>query len=186
MYFRTLILASLSAATTPIGCILGGYVMDRFGRKKTLIATEIPLILGWLLIAFATNIYMIYVGRLCVGFGAGMVGAPARVYTSEITQPHLRGTLTALASIGISLGVLVQYTLGAFVSWQILSGLSAIIPILACTLMYFMPETPNFLITKQKEHKAHKSLVKLRGSTYDVEREVRQLQHFANKNQTNV
>lgn len=160
--------------------------MDRWGRKKTLIVTEVPLILGWLLIAFATNIYMIYIGRLLVGLGSGMVGAPARVYTSEVTQPHLRGMLTALASIGISLGVLIQYTLGSFVTWQILAGVSTIVPILALVFMIFMPETPNFLIVKQKPEKATKSLAKLRGSTYDVEREVDQLQNFAIKNNTNV
>lgn len=65
--------------------------MDRFGRKKTLLVTEIPLILGWLLISFATTVPMIYGGRLLMGLGSGMVGAPARVYTSEVTQPHLRG-----------------------------------------------------------------------------------------------
>uniref|UniRef100_A0A7G3AKB0 Putative facilitated trehalose transporter tret1-2 n=1 Tax=Lutzomyia longipalpis TaxID=7200 RepID=A0A7G3AKB0_LUTLO len=178
--------ASLSSASTPVGCILSGYLMDRWGRKKTLIVTEVPLILGWLMIAFATDIYMIYIGRLLVGLGSGMVGAPARVYTSEVTQPHLRGMLTALASIGISLGVLIQYTLGSFVRWQVLAGVSTIVPILALGLMIFMPETPNFLIGKQKPEKATKSLAKLRGSTYDVEGEVDQLQNFANKNHTNV
>jgi facilitated trehalose transporter len=37
--------------------------MDNIGRKKTLIITEVPLILGWLLIAFATNVEMIYAGE---------------------------------------------------------------------------------------------------------------------------
>lgn len=86
--------------------------MDRIGRKKALLITEVPLILGWLLIAAATDIRMIYGGRLLVGLGSGMVGAPARVYTSEVTQPHLRGMLSALASVSISFGVLFQYTLG--------------------------------------------------------------------------
>lgn len=156
--------------------------MDRYGRRKVLLLTELPLILGWLLISFASDVYMIYIGRLLVGLGAGMVGAPARVYTSEVTQPHLRGTLTGLASVGISFGVLLQYTFGAFCTWQVLSGLSSIVPILSIILMWFMPETPNFLIAHQKDEKATKSLAKLRGSTYDVEREIKQLQHFANKN----
>lgn len=160
--------------------------MDRYGRKKVLIFTELPLIVGWLLIASATNVYMIYVGRLLVGLGSGMVGAPARVYTSEVTQPHLRGSLTGLASVGISLGVLLQYTFGSFLQWQVLSGVSAIVPILSCILMFFMPETPNFLISQRKDEQATKSLAQLRGSTYDVEREIRQLQHFANKNQATV
>lgn len=51
---------------------------------------------------------IIYLGRFLIGFGSGMVGAPARVYTCEVSQPHLRGMLGALASVGVSLGVLIQ------------------------------------------------------------------------------
>jgi MFS family permease len=57
--------------------------MDLIGRKRTLIITEIPLILGWLLISTSSAVEMIYIGRLLVGLGSGMVGAPARVYTGE-------------------------------------------------------------------------------------------------------
>lgn len=159
--------------------------MDRLGRKKTLIMIEIPLIIGWLLIAFATDIKMIYAGRLLVGFGSGLVGAPCRVYTSEVTQPHLRGMLGAFAAVGISFGVLFQYTVGSFVTWQILSGVSTIIPLLALICMLFMPETPNYLVSQSKPEKAAKSLAKLRGSTCNVQREVDQLQQFALKQKAN-
>lgn len=50
--------------------------MDRFGRKKTLLFTEIPLIIGWILIACATDVRYIYAGRVLCGLGSGMVGAP--------------------------------------------------------------------------------------------------------------
>lgn len=72
-------LASLSSASTPVGCILSGYVMDRFGRRKTLLITELPLIIGWVLIACATDVRMIYVGRIMCGLGSGMVGAPVGI-----------------------------------------------------------------------------------------------------------
>lgn len=173
--------ASLSAIGTPIGCLLSGYVMDSFGRKKALLITEIPMIIGWIVIACATNVEMIYAGRVLTGFGSGMIGAPARVYTSEVTQPHLRGMLCALASTGISLGVLFQYTLGAVTTWKILSAISACVPVLAFALMLFMPETPNYLVSKNKPDQALKSLAKLRGSTYNLEKEVTQLQTFAQK-----
>jgi MFS family permease len=81
--YSTLFPASLSSVTTPIGCVLSGYLMDLIGRKRTLIITEIPLILGWLLISCSSYVEMIYIGRLLVGLGSGMVGAPARVYTGE-------------------------------------------------------------------------------------------------------
>lgn len=173
--------ASLASLSTPVGCILGGYLMDRIGRRKTLILTEIPLIAGWSTIALATSVPMIYVGRLLTGLGSGMVGAPARVYTSEVTQPHLRGMLTALSSVGLSFGVLFQYTMGAFLNWKVLSAISCLIPVLALLGVLILPETPNFLVSKQKPEKAFESLAKLRGSSYNLQREIDQLQEFANK-----
>lgn len=155
--------------------------MDNIGRKKTLLLTEIPLIIGWATISMATSTKMIYAGRLLTGLGSGMVGAPSRVYTSEVTQPHLRGMLTALSSVGLSFGVLFQYTMGAFLSWKTLSAISCIVPIAALIGMCILPESPNYLVSHQKPQKAVESLAKLRGSSYNVQKEVDALQEFANK-----
>ncbi|XP_049866386.1 facilitated trehalose transporter Tret1-like isoform X2 [Pectinophora gossypiella] len=175
-------IASLSAAGTPIGCVLSGYLMDNIGRRPTLIITEIPLILGWLLVAFAQNVPMIYIGRLLIGLGSGMVGAPARVYTCEVSQPHLRGMLGALASVGVSTGVLIQYVIGSATSWNILAGISAIVPIASLLGMLLIPESPNYLLTQDKRERAEKSLLKLRGSTCDVDGEIARMIAFKEKN----
>lgn len=155
--------------------------MDTIGRKKTLVLTEIPLILGWSTICLATSVPMICIGRLLTGIGSGMVGAPARVYTSEVTQPHLRGMLTALSSVSISLGVLIQYTLGSFLHWKVLTAICCLIPVLGLLGMLMLPETPNYLVSHQKPDKAFDSLAKLRGSGFNLQREIDQLQEFANK-----
>lgn len=175
-------IASLSSLTTPFGCLLSGYLMDLIGRKRTLIITEIPLIMGWLLVSFSSCVEMIYVGRLLVGLGSGMVGAPARVYTGEVTQPHLRGMLSALASVGVSLGVLIEYALGAVVTWTVLAGISAAIPMLALLLIMLMPETPNWLLTHGHPEEAKSALKKFRGNTCDVEKEMSDLENFSIKN----
>lgn len=170
---------------TPAGCILTGWLMDAIGRKKAILITQVPVILGWIIIASATNVPMIYAGRMLTGLGSGMIGAPSRVYTSEVTQPHLRGMLGALASVGISFGVLFQYTMGSFATWQVLSGVSALCPLMAFVLMLLMPESPNYLVGKEKPAKATKCLAKLRGSTYNVEQEVNTLKVFAEKQRAN-
>ncbi|KAL4710577.1 hypothetical protein ACJJTC_008979 [Scirpophaga incertulas] len=175
-------IASLSAAGTPMGCIVSGYLMDAIGRRLTLILTEIPLIFGWVLVASAQNVPMIYIGRLLIGFGSGMVGAPARVYTAEVSQPHLRGMLGALASVGVSTGVLIQYVIGSATKWNILAAISAIVPIMSLLGMLLIPETPNYLLTRNKREKAETSLAKLRGSTCNLNEEIQRMITFKEKN----
>jgi len=64
--------------------------MDLLGRRTTLLLLEVPLIAGWLLIALAGGVPQIYAGRLLVGLGSGLVGAPARVYTGEVESIKYR------------------------------------------------------------------------------------------------
>lgn len=73
VFFLCFSTASLSSLSTPIGCLMSGYLMDNFGRKKALLITEIPLMIGWATLALATSVPMLYVGRLLTGLGSGMV-----------------------------------------------------------------------------------------------------------------
>lgn len=175
-------IASTATITTPIGCILSGYLMDLLGRKMVLIVTQIPTIIGWLLISYANSVEMIYVGRLLVGFGSGMVGAPARVYTAETAQPHLRGMLGALASLGVSVGVLIEYALGGFMDWTMVALLSSIIPTLSLIGAFLLPESPQWLVSVGKEEQCKSTLGKLRGSSCDIDHEANVLIRFAQKN----
>ncbi|XP_073993665.1 facilitated trehalose transporter Tret1-like isoform X3 [Rhodnius prolixus] len=172
-------IASLSAVTTPIGCILSGYLMDAIGRKKILIMTQLPTLAGWLLIASANNVGMLYAGRLLVGLGSGMVAAPARVYTAEATQPHLRGMLAAVASVGVSFGVLAEYFLGALFTWPVVALLSSLVPALALLGACLIPESPSWLMSAGREEDSLKSLKKLRGRNCDIQGEVDKLADFA-------
>ncbi|XP_024944312.1 facilitated trehalose transporter Tret1 isoform X1 [Cephus cinctus] len=175
-------IASMASIGTPIGCLLSGYMMDTFGRKCTLLVTEVPALLGWILIIFATDIRMIYAGRFFVGLGSGMVGAPARVYTSEVTQPHLRGMLTALASVGVSTGVLIEYALGSMLPWHICAAVSSIIPLVSLMLMFLFPETPSYLISRDRPQEAKSALRRFRGNNYNLDKEMDALVNFSNKN----
>lgn len=70
-------------------------------------------------------------------------------------------------------------------TWQVLSAISALIPLLAFTLMILMPESPNFLVGRSKPEKAARSLAKLRASSFNINHEVEQLQTFTEKSQSN-
>lgn len=178
-------IASLSSVATPIGCIVSGYLLDAIGRKRTLILTLIPMMLGWFLISAATSVYYIYVGRLLIGLGSGMVGSPARVYTAEITQPHLRGMLAAVASVGVSLGVTIEYVVGSVLPWPILALISGVIPTIAFISSFFLPESPTWLLSRGLTEQGRQSLKKLRGDGCDVDAELQELIDFTKRTNSN-
>lgn len=87
-----------------VGGILGGPLIEYLGRKNTILATSIPFIISWLLIACAVNIWMVIAGRAITGFCVGVASLSLPVYLGETIQPEVRGTLgllpTAFGNIG--------------------------------------------------------------------------------------
>lgn len=87
-----------------IGGISGGPFIEYIGRKNTIIATAIPFIISWLLIACANAVWMVLAGRALAGFCVGIASLSLPVYLGETVQPEVRGTLgllpTAFGNIG--------------------------------------------------------------------------------------
>ncbi|KAG8319912.1 hypothetical protein J6590_081052 [Homalodisca vitripennis] len=177
-------IASLPSVATPFGCFLSGFFLDTLGRKRTIILCLTPMIIGWYLVGSASGVYTIYAGRLLVGLGAGMVGSPVRVYTGEITQPHLRGMLAAVAAIGASAGVSIQYIVGTYFPWNFLAFVNGSIVTVAFISAFFLPESPQFLINKGHVEAARAALGRLRGLSSDVDMEVQYLIDHASKTDT--
>lgn len=85
----------------PIGSLFSGVVVDYFGRKRSLMAVNIPLAIVWLLLYFAINPVMLFTSAILTGFCIGLHGAAAEAYSGEICQPNYRGTISA--SVGNTL-----------------------------------------------------------------------------------
>ena len=146
--------------------------MTRVGKKWTMIILSLPFIVGWILIMLAENTPMLYAGRLLTGFSGGAFGLLAPSYTFEISEPSIRGALGSLQQLIATLGVLFVTVVGKFVAWRVLSGILLVFPILMAVVMFFMPESPVYLISKGRHSEAKKSLLFLRGPHIDVEPEL--------------
>lgn len=94
----------MAALPMAVGCILGGVLIEKIGRKYTHMLTCFPILLGWLLISFASNTRMILAGRFMTGLSIGILGAATSVYIGEISEPKYRGFLLAGISFSVSLG----------------------------------------------------------------------------------
>ncbi|KAL0281574.1 UNVERIFIED_CONTAM: hypothetical protein PYX00_002520 [Menopon gallinae] len=168
-------IASIASISTPIGCLLTGSMLDKFGRRATLLTLNVPCLLGWLLIAFAKGdftLYMIYAGRFFTGLATGMGSAPATIYSAEMSSDSLRGMFVTWTSISISLGILFVYILGYYLkdNWRLIAGLSGIFPVCGIILTWFLlPETPSWLLSKGKAEAAERSFKRMRAVAKNVD-----------------
>lgn len=67
-------------------------------------------------------------------------------YVAEIAQPHLRGMLSATASMSVILGVFLQFVFGIFMTWRTVALVNIVFPILAICALCCVPESPHWLI----------------------------------------
>lgn len=151
-----------------VGAIVSGQIADYIGRKGALIVAAIPNIAGWLIIAFAKNAAFLYAGRLLTGFGVGVISFTVPVYIAEIAPKHLRGSLGTVNQLSVTVGIMLAYLFGLFVSWRLL----AILGVVPCALLiiglFVIPESPRWLAKIGKETDFESSLRALRGPDADV------------------
>jgi facilitated trehalose transporter len=169
-------IGSLMPLNALLGGIVGGTIIERYGRKKTIMATGPPYILSWLLITFATNLSMVYAGRSIQGFCVGLTTLALPIYLGETIQPHVRGTLGLLPTTIGNIGILFCYILGSYIDWKILAAIGAFLPLPFLVFMWFIPETPRWYIAQGRYHEARDSLQWFRGSKTDIDDEFMEIE----------
>ncbi|KAJ6634094.1 Facilitated trehalose transporter Tret1, partial [Pseudolycoriella hygida] len=167
-----------SAMTLGAGCvcILTGYLINFIGRKTTMLLLVVPFTLGWTSIILAQNITTLIVGRALLGIASGGICVAAPMYTGEIAEKDIRGTLCSFFQLLITIGILFVYVVGAFVSAFCLSVICASIPLIFGLLVLFCPESPTYLMQKHKLANASEALIWLRGRNYDPTIELNEMQ----------
>ncbi|KAF6207877.1 hypothetical protein GE061_016326 [Apolygus lucorum] len=159
-------IASLASIAIPFGCLASGPLIDRFGRRVGLFALNVPAFVGWLCMAFRPTLLQLYIGRLLTGFATGLSSTPATVYVAEVSTSAMRGLFVTGSSISISAGVAIVYTLGLIFgkNWPMVAAVCSAFPIISTLLIWCqMPESPVWLISKNKGEAAGSALKRLRG-----------------------
>lgn len=149
-----------------IGAATNGVLADIFGRRKIIMATAVIFVLGSIMCAFAPNALVLIASRIFVGFAVGIVNFVVPLYLSEISPKHLRGTLVSLYQWAITAGILFSYFINAVFAhavynwrWMLFAG---VVPGLILFIgMYFMQDTPRWLVSKNREEEAKKVFEKI-------------------------
>lgn len=155
------------------GGVCGGPLIEYLGRRNTILATSVPFIVSSLLIACAVDVGMVLAGRALGGFCVGIASLSLPVYLGETLQPEVRGTLGLLPTAFGNIGILVCFVAGKYMNWSELAFLGAALPVPFLILMFVIPETPRWYVSKGKEPQARKALQWLRGKQANVEPELK-------------
>lgn len=174
---------SIAYICQPVGSVLSGIVLEPLGRKRSMILVNIPHIIAWLMLYQAGSLEEMYIAAILLGLGVGFMEAPIVTYVGEICQPSIRGILTSCAGVAVMLGFFVVFLLGTVTTWRITAAICVSVPLATMIAICFVPETPMWLLSKNRKEDAQKSLQWLRGwvSPTAVEKEFQEMQRY-NKN----
>nr|XP_050857654.1 facilitated trehalose transporter Tret1-like isoform X1 [Vespula vulgaris] len=165
-------IGSIMPLSALFGGIAGGPFIEYFGRRNTILGTAVPFIVAWVLIGLAQNIPMILIGRSICGFCVGITSLSLPVYLGETIQPEVRGSLGLLPTAFGNTGILMCFIAGMYLNWRYLALFGSTLPIPFLVLMFAIPETPRWYISKGKTKRARKSLQWLRGKNVDITEEL--------------
>lgn len=107
------------------------------------------------------------------------------MYLGEISSDKIRGGITIMLTVMVKFGILFTYSIGPYVSFRTLPWINLGVPILFLVLIFWVPETPYFLLDKNRRAEAEACLIRLRGHT-NVQSELNTMEEAVKKAQENT
>lgn len=175
-------------ASALIGCViggsLGGYVSQTIGRKKGLLMAAILFTISAIGSAMPDrlNIFSLEVMtsfifyRVIGGIGVGLASMLSPMYIAEIAPAKIRGKLVSWNQFAIIFGMLVVYFVNYFIAkgqpvewinetgWRWMFASETIPAFLFFVLLFFVPETPRYLVMVNQENDALNVLQRSNGT----------------------
>ncbi|KAL4737119.1 general substrate transporter [Aspergillus similis] len=156
-----------SMVATPFSAVIS----DNFGRRKCMFAGGWVIIIGSIVIATANTLAHFIVGRFILGFGIQIMVVSAPAYAAEISPPHWRGRAVGFYNCGWFGGSIpaacVTYGcnyINSNWSWRVPFLLQCFASIIVIISVWFIPESPRWLIAHGKEEEAIAILAKYHGN----------------------
>ncbi|KAL6465473.1 hypothetical protein MHYP_G00256060 [Metynnis hypsauchen] len=168
-----------------VGGLLGGWIVEKIGRKLSLMFCALPFIFGFTIIIAAQNHWMLYTGRVLTGLASGVTSLVVPLYISEMAHERVRGTMGSCVQLMVVTGIMGAYIAGLFLDWRWLAITCSIPPTLMLVFMCFMPETPRYLLSRGKRREAEEALRFLRGPNAPAEWECAKLEEASRDEEAN-
>ncbi|CAH0721251.1 unnamed protein product, partial [Brenthis ino] len=179
-YLLTETQISLVGSLIYLGSIPGPYILGWIsnlkGRKPVLVTGGLFGILGYSILAICSNLGMLYSGRIFIGFSTGITNMMNIVYIGEMASTHIRGILLTIFGICNTVGSIIMFSIGPFISYTIACYVGLAITIAFTLGSLLLPETPVFYFIKGEEKNAVKVLTDL-GRLEDIDKISEAMKH---------
>ena len=144
---------------------------DKLGRKETLVYNLIPHGFAWLIICYAKSVPVLLFGRFISGAAVGIIACVVPMYCVEISTVEVRGILGSACQGFLVIGNLVSVVIGAYIPWYYLALNGAVCSIFAVMCFCPMPESPRWLLMKNRLQEAIEVMNYLHGGFVNAEKE---------------
>src|SRR5437016_8361527 len=172
------IVVSVVLLGATLGAIVVGKAADLFGRRRVLLVTAAIFGIGALASAVAPWPAFLIISRVVLGLAIGLASTNVPVYLSEVAPPHARGWIVSLFQLAVTVGIvvayLIDYAFAGVQGWRWMLGLAVAPALVFGTGMFFLPETPRWLIRGGHHEVAHRVLLRIRGQS-DVNVEIEEI-----------
>ncbi|KAK9267263.1 hypothetical protein L1049_009685 [Liquidambar formosana] len=177
------VLVGILSIISLLGSLAGGKTSDAIGRKWTMAFAAIVFQTGAAIMALAPSFTVLMIGRLFAGVGIGFGVMIAPVYIAEISPSISRGSLTSFPEIFINFGILLGYVsnyafsgLPVHINWRIMLAVGIIPSIFIGFALFVIPESPRWLVMKNRIDEARLVLLKTNESAREVEDRLAEIQ----------
>eukprot|EP01059_Diplonema_ambulator_P031977 TRINITY_DN6057_c0_g3_i3.p1 TRINITY_DN6057_c0_g3~~TRINITY_DN6057_c0_g3_i3.p1 ORF type:complete len:500 (+),score=198.48 TRINITY_DN6057_c0_g3_i3:47-1501(+) len=173
---------SITTLGAALGSVLCGYANEMYGRKKVNLAAGALFVGSCILMAATPDLTWLLVGRGLVGVAVGFAATTVPMYIAEIAPSDSRGKLITVNNVSIVGGQVLASLVACFIGgckyhdgWRYMLAAGAIPGIILFVGFLFLPESPRWLVSKDKMEEARECLLKVRPAGTDVEPELKEL-----------
>ncbi len=165
-----------------VGALAGGFIINRFGRRPTIITVAFGYVVFCLASAFSISPLMLGVSRVLLGLTIGVSLIAVPVFVAESVPARIRGATLVAYQVAAVVGIIIGY-LGALalsgwsgsLNWRFMLGLAAIPALLLIPALLRLPETARWLMLKGRVDEARASLRRTDPDA-DIEAEIAEMQ----------
>src|SRR5919206_804442 len=173
-FLEGLIVASLLLGAA-VGAGSAGPLSDRLGRRNLILIAAVTFAIGAIGAALSPSVAVLILFRIVLGLAVGAAALTVPLYLSEIAPTEIRGAISSLNQLMIVTGILAAFIVNALLAssgaWRWMLGLAVIPSLILLIGMYFMPETPRWLVSQDRDDEAREVLRRDR-SEEAVEKEI--------------